>query len=260
MNTTKTVLITGASSGIGLELSKIFASKQHNLILVARNEPKLLELKKEFEEKKRIQVVVISKDLSVTNAAQEVYDKVCELNIQVDYLINNAGFGDFGFFVETNWEKEERMIHLNVIALTQMTKLFAQEMVERKSGKILNVASVASFLPGPLMAVYFATKAFVLSFSEAIDNEMREHGVSVTALCPGPTQSGFEAVAFDHKAKMFDDNKNPTSESVALFGYQEMMRGNTTSVHGLYNKFLVFIIRLVPRKMVVKITRKMQSN
>jgi uncharacterized protein len=171
-----TALITGASNGIGLELAKVHASKGDNLVLVARNKAKLDELKAELEKSYKISVYTIGKDLSASNAAQEVYDETKRQNIQIDYLINNAGFGDFGMFVETDWNKELQMINLNITTLTQFTKLYLQDMVKRKNGKIMNVASTAAFQSGPTMAVYYATKAYVLSFSEAIDNEVSEHG------------------------------------------------------------------------------------
>jgi uncharacterized protein len=188
-----TALITGASNGIGLELAKIHASKGDDLVLVARNKTKLDELKTELENQYTIKVYTIGKDLSGFNAAQEVYDETTKQNIQIDYLINNAGFGDFGMFTETDWNKEFQMINLNITTLTQFTKLYLQDMVKRRSGKIMNVASTAAFQSGPTMAVYCATKAYVLSFSEAVNNEVSDQGVTITTLCPGPTESGFQA-------------------------------------------------------------------
>jgi uncharacterized protein len=190
-----TALITGASNGIGLELAKIHASKGGDLVLVARNKTKLDELKSALEKQFNISVYTIGKDLSTANAAQEVYDETTKQKIDIEYLINNAGFGDFGMFVETDWNKELQMINLNITTLTQFTKLYLQEMVKRKNGKIMNVASTAAFQSGPTMAVYYATKAYVLSFSEAIDNEVSGTGVTVTTLCPGATESGFQAAA-----------------------------------------------------------------
>lgn len=177
-------LITGATGGIGLELAKIHASKGDNLVLVARNKAKLEEIKLEFEALYHVKVMVIAKDLSKVNAAQEVYNQTTTEQIKIDFLINNAGFGDFGMFVETDWFKESEMIALNIVALTQLTKLYAQDMISNEFGRIMNVASIAAFLPGPKMAIYYATKAYVLSFSEAIANEMADQGVTVTTLCP----------------------------------------------------------------------------
>lgn len=254
-----TALITGASNGIGLELAYEHAKNGGNLILIARNSKKLEEIKSEIETKYNVKVNIISKDLSIKNAAQEVYNEVKNLNLQVDYLINNAGFGDFGMFVSTNWNKEEEMINLNITALTQFSKLFIKDMIARKNGKILNLASTASFQPGPTMAVYFATKAYVLSFSEAIANEVKEFGVTVTALCPGPTASGFQTAAAMDNAKLFKDKKLPSSKEVAIYGYNAMLKGKTVAIHGTLNYILANAIRLLPRNLVTKIIRQVQE-
>ena len=254
-----TALITGASNGIGLELAYEHAKNGGNLILIARNSKKLEEIKSEIETKYNVKVNIISKDLSIKNAAQEVYNEVKNLNLQVDYLINNAGFGDFGMFISTKWNKEEEMINLNITALTQFTKLFIKDMIARKNGKILNLASTASFQPGPTMAVYFATKAYVLSFSEAIANEVKEFGVTVTALCPGPTASGFQTAAAMDNAKLFKDKKLPSSKEVAIYGYNAMLKGKTVAIHGTLNYILANAIRLLPRNLVTKIIRQVQE-
>jgi uncharacterized protein len=179
-----TALITGASSGIGLELAKVFAANKINLVLVARSESKLNELANEVKQQ-GVTVNVLAKDLSSYNTAKEIFDWCGQQNIQIDYLVNNAGVGDFGFFHESEWKKQEQIINLNITALTYLTHLFLPDMVKRKNGKVLNVASTAAFQPGPTMSVYYATKAFVLHFSEAIANELEKTGVTVTALCPG---------------------------------------------------------------------------
>jgi short-subunit dehydrogenase len=254
-----TALITGASNGIGLELAKVHASKGGNLVLVARNKSKLDELKTELENQYKIKVYTIGKDLSEFNAAKEVYDETTMQNIQIDYLINNAGFGDFGMFVATDWNKELQMINLNISSLTQFTKLYLQDMVKRQSGKIMNVASTAAFQSGPLMAVYFATKAYVLSFSEAVDNEVSDKGVSVTTLCPGATESGFQVAAAMEESNLVKGKKLPTSKQVAEYGYSAMMKGNTIAIHGLMNWVMANAVRFTPRALVVKITRKIQD-
>ena len=200
----KTALITGATSGIGLELANIHASKGDNLVLVARSIGKLEELKKELEPKHGVSIYIIGKDLSLPNAAAEVYDELTQGKIAIDYLINNAGFGDYGLYYNSVWEKQEQMINLNITALSHFTRLFLKDMVERRSGKIMNIASTASFQPGPTMAVYCATKSYVLSFSEAINNEVKEFGVTVTALCPGATTSGFQAAASLEGSNLFE--------------------------------------------------------
>jgi len=256
----KTALITGASNGIGLELAKIHASKGDNLVLVARNKSKLDELKSELEKQFKISVHTIGKDLSLANSAQEVYDETKKNALQIDYLINNAGFGDFGMFYETDWNKELQMINLNITTLTQFTKLYLQDMVKRGNGKIMNVASCAAFQPGPTMAVYYATKAYVLSFSEAINNELSDKGITVTALCPGATESGFQAAAAMEESALVKNKKLPTSKAVAEYGYKAMMKGKAVAIHGFMNYILANSVRFTPRSLVVKMTRKIQDK
>lgn len=255
-----TALITGASNGIGLELARVHASKGDDLVLVARNKVKLDELKLELEDKYKIKVYNIGKDLALTNAAQEVYEEMQKQNIQIDYLINNAGFGDFGMFVETDWNKELQMINLNITTLTHFTKMFLKDMVKRKSGRIMNVASTAAFQSGPTMAVYYATKAYVLSFSEAIDNEVSGTGVTVTTLCPGATESGFQAAAAMEESRLVKGRKLPTSKEVAEYGYDAMMKGKTVAIHGWVNWILANSVRFAPRSLIVKITRMIQDK
>ena len=256
----RTALITGASSGIGLELAKIHASKGDNLILVARSKSKIDELKVELEKSYGINVYTIGKDLSLAGSANEVYSEVKQQNIIVDYLINNAGFGNFGLFAESDWSKQEQMINLNITALTHLTWLFLKDMVERKSGKIMNVASTAAFQSGPTMAVYYATKAYVLNFSEAINNEVRKSGVTVTALCPGATESGFQAAAAMEESKLVKGRKLPSSKQVAEYGYKAMMKGKTVAIHGLMNAIMANSVRFMPRSIVVKVTRMIQDK
>ncbi len=255
----KTALITGASSGIGLELAKIHAAKGDNLVLVARSKAKLDKLKTALEKQHGIFVYTIKKDLAVENAAKEVYDEIKKQKIQVEYLINNAGFGDYGMFCDTKWKKESKMINLNIAALTQFCKLFLNEMIKQGSGKIMNVASTAAFQPGPGMAVYFATKAYVLHFSEAINNELRDKNITVTALCPGATESGFQAAAAMEDSSLVKGKKLPTSEAVAQYGYKAMMKGKAVAIHGLKNYLLVGTVRFTPRALVVKIVRWMNK-
>jgi hypothetical protein len=179
--------------------------------------------------------------------------------MHIDILINNAGFGDWGFFKDTDLEKERQMIQLNITALTELSKLYIREMVRKGSGRVMNVSSMAGFQPGPLMAVYYATKAYVLHFSEAIANELHADGVSVTALCPGITESGFVDMA-DMKDSKLAKGKMPTSAEVAAFGYKAMMKGKRVAVHGGANRFLVFAQRFLPRKTIAKLTRKVQEQ
>jgi short-subunit dehydrogenase len=255
-----TALITGASNGIGLELARVHASKGGDLVLVARNKSKLDELKAELEKQFKVSVFTIGKDLSAINSAREVYDETTKQNIQIDYLINNAGFGDFGMFVETDWSKELQMINLNITTLTQFTKLYLKDMVKRRSGKIMNVASTAAFQSGPTMAVYYATKAYVLSFSEAVDNEVSDKGVTITTLCPGATESGFQAAAAMEESNLVKGRKLPTSKAVAQYGYGAMMKGKTVAIHGMINYLMANSVRFSPRALVVKMTRKIQDK
>lgn len=256
----KTALITGASGGIGLELARVHASKGDDLVLIARNQVKLEALKTELETEYNTEVLIIAKDLSIPNAAQDIYNETMQKGIQIDFLINNAGFGDFGMFYETDWNKEHQMIELNITALTQFTKLYLQDMVKRNSGKIMNIASTASFQPGPTMAIYYATKAYVLHFSEAIANELKDKNVTVTALCPGATESGFQAVAEMEESKLVKGKKLPSSKEVAKYGYKAMMKGKTVAIHGFMNAVLANSVRFMPRKMVTAITRNVQDK
>jgi len=256
----KTALITGASSGIGKELAFIHASKNGNLVLVARNIEKLNLIKNELENKYGISVYVIKKDLSLTDSALEVYNEIKKQQIKVDYLINNAGFGDFGFFIDNNWIKEQQMINLNITTLTHLCKLFLKDMVKRGHGKIMNVASTAAFQPGPTMAVYYATKAYVLHFTEAVANEVEKTGVSITALCPGATASGFQAAAKMEDSNLVKGKRLPTSKQVAKYGYKSMLRGKRVAIHGFKNYLLANSIRFTPRSLVIKIVRKLQDK
>jgi len=255
----KTALITGSSNGIGFELAKIHAEKGDNLVLVARSKSKLDELKKELESQFKVTVYTIGKDLSLPNAAREVYDELNKQNISVDYLINNAGLGDVGHFAESDWNKQEKMINLNVTALTHFTWLILPDMIKQGSGKIMNVASTASFQPGPTMAVYFATKAFVLSFSEAVNNEVSTRGVTITALCPGSTESGFHAAAIEDR-KELKARKMPSARQVAEYGYRAMMKGKAVAIPGLKNTILATSGRFFPRSLVVKAARRIQER
>ena len=255
-----TALITGASNGIGLELARFHASKGGDLVLVARNKSKLDEIKTELEKKYNISVYTIGKDLSVAKSAQEVYDQTTKQNIQIDYLINNAGFGDFGMFAESDLDKQLQMISVNITALTALTHLYLPGMIKKGSGKILNVASTAAFQPGPTMAVYYATKAYVLHFSEAIANELKGSGVTVTALCPGATESGFQSAADMHESKLVKGKKLPSAKEVALYGYKAMMNNRTVAIHGIMNYLMANSVRFAPRGMIVKVARLMQDK
>lgn len=256
----KTALITGASLGIGLELASEFASKNNHLVLVARSAAKLETLAKDLMAKYKVKVHTLAIDLSEVNSAQKVFDFCQKNNLQIDYLINNAGFGDFGFFAESNWDKQLQMINLNITTLTHLTHLFLPSMIKNKYGKIMNVASTAAFQPGPTMSVYYATKAYVLHFSEAIANELEGSGVTVTALCPGPTESGFQAAAAMEESKLVKGKKFPTSAEVAQYGINAMMNGKKVAIHGTMNYLMANSVRFSPRGMVLKMVRMMQDK
>lgn len=256
----KTVLITGASSGIGLNFSHKFAQSGHDVILVARSEGKLRTLSEEIETKYAVKTYVFTADLSKPEASKELYESIKEKGIQVDILINNAGFGLFGEFEETELSKELDMIQVNITALTELCKYFGKDMVNLKEGRILNVASTAAFQPGPLMAVYYATKAYVLSLSEALANEWAPHGVRVAALCPGATETGFSDAAELQSSKLFQSGVMNV-EDVVEEGYKQMMTNNkTVIVPGVKNRMLTKSIRFLPRKMVTNIVRKVQER
>lgn len=257
--TNQTALITGASSGIGYEFAQLFAQKGHNVILVARGEAKLNQLAQELTQKYKITATVLPKDLSQANAPAEIFAELEKQKRTVDILVNNAGFASYGLFHEQDTAKELEMIQVNVMALTHLTRLFLPGMVARRNGKVLNVASTAAFQPGPLMAVYYATKAFVLSFSEAIGNELEKTGVTVTALCPGPTESGFQARAAMQDSKLVQGGMM-TSAEVVQQGYDGLMNGTAVVIPGLNNKMGAIMTRFVPRQAAVRIVRRMQER
>ena len=256
----KTVLITGASSGIGLEFSHIFAKNYYRVILVARDKDKLRALQKELHEKYGVEVVIVPKDLALTSAAEQVYTALKQANIEVDILVNNAGFGAYGKFSDIEPQRELEMINVNITSLTLLTKIFLKDMIERKHGKILNVASTASFVPGPMMTVYYATKAYVLSFSEALAEELSGTGITVTTLCPGPTQSGFQKAANIEDSRLFKNKKIPTSKEVAEYGYDALMKGRRVAIHGTANKMMIQAIKFAPRKIITKIVKDMNEQ
>ena len=255
----KTALITGASGGIGYEFAKLFAQDGYNLVLVARSEQKLAQMANELSERHGILVKVLSKDLSHPATPDEIYADLQQESIDLNVLVNNAGFATYGFFTEIDLITELQMMQLNMLALTHLTKLFLQGMVEKKDGKILNLASTAAFQPGPLMAVYYATKAYVLSFSEAIANELEGTGVSVTALCPGPTQSGFQARANMEDSKLVRGGLMDTG-TVARIGYRGLMEGKTIVIPGSRNRLGVLATRFVPRNMATRTVRRVQER
>lgn len=250
-------VVTGASNGIGLEFSRILARNGYDLVLVARSGERLENISKELAGEFGVTVDFVPVDLTERGSCEKVLEKSGR---DVDILINNAGFGDYGRFVKCDWEKQQKMIELNVVALTNLTHLYLPQMIERGSGKILNLASVASFEPGPLMSVYYATKAYVLSFTEALSAELRNTGVTAHALCPGPTNTGFSRTAGAQKTNLFKESSASSAAGVAEYGYRKMMRGKTVIICGIGFKFLIALVRIMPRSLVGRIVMKIQSK
>ena len=255
-----TALITGASSGIGFELAREFAKHRHDLVLVARSEDKLNSLADDLKAAHQISVHVLAKDLSDAKQVDEVYAYTRFHNLQIDFLVNNAGFGDYAYFYDADWNKLDSMLDVNIKALTRLSWLYVRDMVKSRSGRLMNVASTAAFQPGPTMAVYYATKSYVLFLSEAMANELQGKGVTVTALCPGATESGFQEAADLHESRLVKGKKLPTSAEVAAFGYKAMMRGKKVAIHGVGNYLLAQTPRFFPRNMVTKVVRLMQEK
>lgn len=251
-------LITGASDGIGSELARCFARDRHDVVLVARNEEKLKSVATEIASAYGVRVSHIVQDLSAPDGARNLVDEVRKRGIAVDFLVNNAGVGTYGLFSEADLERDLRMMQLNMTSLTVLTKRFLPEMLKRRRGGILNIASTAAFQPGPLMAVYYATKAYVLSFSEALANELNGSGVTVSVVCPGPTWSGFQRSAGMDTSRLFHRGVMKASD-VAEIAYRGFMNGKTTIIPGVRNKLLALSVRFGPRKLVPMIVRLMQA-
>lgn len=254
-----TVLITGASYGMGADFARLMASSHHHLILVARSQDKLLTLKEELTKLYLIEIDLISCDLSASGAAYTLVEKLSPLK-PVDVLINNAGIGDFGFFHELDPVKQQQMMELNMTNLTLLTRLLLPAMIKKHSGKILNVASTAAFQPGPLMAVYYATKAYVVSFSVALSNELKGTGVSVTVLCPGATATQFVENANLNDSKLFKRLKLASSKDVAWFGIKAMNRREVIVIEGLMNRVMAFMVRFMPITWQAALVRKIQEK
>ncbi len=256
----KTAFITGASKGIGKELAFLFAENGHNLVLVARSEEKLKEIKVELEETYSVAVNILVTDLCDPAAAEVVFEEVKAKKIDIDYFVNNAGFGDYGAFVDTDWKCYDKMIALNINTLTHLTHLFVNDWRGRKAGKILNVASTAAFQPGPMMAVYFATKSFVLHLSEALGEELKKEHITVTTLCPGPTNTHFGEVSKMNASQLVKNVRIADAKEVAALGYRAMMKGKATVIHGGMNKLAPLGIRFLPRKWVTCLSAKIMQQ
>lgn len=249
-----TTLITGASGGIGYELAKLFARDHHNLVLVARSADKLTQVANELQAH-GVTVKTIALDLAASPAPKFLFDQLQREGVAIDILVNNAGIGAFGEFARLPEEEILGQIDLNIRALTELTRLFLPPMVQRGSGRIMNVASTAAFQPGPLMAVYYATKAYVLSFTEAIANELRYTGVIVTCFCPGATHTDFAKRAGVENSRLFKTVGAMSAEKVALDGYRAVMEGRGLAISGAHNWIVAQSTRFAPRKMVTAISR-----
>lgn len=254
----ETVLITGASSGIGWELARLFAADKSNLILVARSHDKLERLAVVLHQQHGCQTRVMAEDLARPGTPQEIFDRLQQDGVAVDVLVNNAGFGGGGLFAELPVQRQLDMIQVNVGALTHLARLFVPGMIERGSGGVLNLGSIGSFQPGPMQAVYCATKAYVLSFSEALAEELRGTGVRVTCLAPGATKTGFGAAAKMEDALLFKLGAME-ARRVAQIGYRAFRAGRLLVVPGLGNQLLTFSVRMTPRFIVRKIAKRLQS-
>jgi len=259
-NERKTVLVTGASGGIGLELAKIFAREGYNLVLTARSRDKLEDLagklKKDYDADSR----VIVRDLAKADSPQELFDEIHKDGIAIEILVNNAGFGKLTSFSRSDLVNTLQMIQLNITTLTHLTRLFLPSMLERKSGRILNVASMAAFQPGPNMAVYYASKAYVLSFSEALSEELSSSAVTVTALCPGPTRTGFQGRAGIKKSRLIQSLGFMESKTVAEAGYRALMHGKRVAVPGILNKVGVLATSIMPHSITMKIIKRAEDG
>lgn len=252
----KTACITGATEGIGLAFARLFASKGCNLILIARNEPRLREIAAELSSPE-ITVHIYARDLSLTQNARFIYEDIQNNRMQVDYLVNNAGFGIDAPYIETDWDKELAMLNLNMITVAYFTKVFARRMTEQGFGRILNVSSIAAFQPGPYMAGYCATKSFVLSLSQAVNYELKGSDVYVTALCPGVTDTKFHVVAQTQTVGMSEYLSHATPDQVADYGYWLMMKKRSLGVYGWINKLIVFSNRFAPRSVSVALSARL---
>ncbi|HUP39020.1 MAG TPA: SDR family oxidoreductase [Vicinamibacterales bacterium] len=248
-------LITGGSVGIGAALADVFAAHGHDLILVSRNLERLEARGRAIQTQFGVDVVCLPEDLTDPQGARRLHEAVGALGLDVDFLVNNAGVGLYGKFATTDLDAELKMIQLNVSSVVDLTKRFLPSMIARRSGRVLNVASIAAFLPGPWMSVYFATKAFLLSWSQAIDYELRASGITVTTLCPGPTESEFKVRAGSERSRLFEAYVMD-SPRVARAGYEGMMQGKPVAIPGLRNQLIPLAVRLTPRRFIAQMSHR----
>ncbi len=256
----KVALITGASAGIGMALADVFSRQRNNLILAARRGDRLHEIADELRERDGIDVYVLVADLAAPDGSKGLYAEVQRLDLDVEYLVNNAGFGTYGPFAEIDADRSTDLVRLNVGAVTELSALFLPAMVERGSGRIMNVASMAAFQPGPLMAAYYASKAYVLHFSEALSEELEGSGVTVTALCPGAVQTEFQDVAAMHESGLVAGKRLISVATVAEIGYRAMMNGKPIVIPGFMMNLMAFGVRFAPRRFVAKFVHRMMEE
>ena len=260
INKRPVALVTGSSTGIGKDLAEVCARDGCDVVLVARRADVLTQVAGELESRYQVTVHSIAEDLTDPKGPGRVVDRLKAQGLDPDILINNAGSGAYGRFLDTDMDEELRSIQLNVAALTHLTKLLLPDMVRRGQGRILNVASTAAFQPGPLMAVYYATKSYVLHFSEALANELAGTGVTVTCLCPGPTRTEFHQRAGMSNMFLTSRSMMAASADVARAGYEGMMRGKRVVIPGFLNKLLALSVRLAPRRLPPYIVRQRQER
>ena len=251
----KRALVTGASTGIGLELARVLAREGYDLIITARSHETLEGLARELTREHGAAVHPIAANLAAPGMSEALMAEIAAAGLRVDVLVNNAGVGLYGLFTDTPLDDEQRMIQLNVSSLVALTKLCLPGMLQRGEGRVLNVASTAAFLPGPRMAVYYATKAFVLSFSEALADELRKTGITVTALCPGPTRSQFQETARMQRSRLTRGTIMDAA-AVAEIGYRGMMQGRAVVIPGATNRMVPVLVRLLPRRLMTVLSRR----
>jgi uncharacterized protein len=255
----ETVLITGASSGIGLGLARCFAVDGCRLVLVARNTTALQSLAGELQRTHKIETLVLTADLSLPETPKRIFDELTKTGVSVDTLVNNAGFGALGTFAELPLQRQLEMLQVNISALTELTGLFLPGMIQRRNGGILNVGSVAGFEPGPGMAIYHATKAYVLSFTEALAEELVGTNVTATALCPGPTTTNFGKVANFLRERRLKNIPKISAEKVAQYGHDAYRKGRVLAIPGLRNHLIVLLVKILPRRYVRKIAQSFNN-
>lgn len=253
-------LITGASMGLGAEFARLFAANGHDLVITARSRDKLEAVRREIGGLHGASVHIIVADLADPDAPRAIFDELAAAGVEIDALVNNAGYGMYGLFHHADLAEALDLIQVNVNALVALTRLFLDGMIARGRGRVLNVASTAAFQPGPLQPVYYATKALVLSFTEAIANELKGTGVTATALCPGPVRTGFQERANVGEPRGLRLLMRTTPEDVVRAGFDGMIRGRSVVIPGALNKVHVFLVRLFPRNFVTAMVRRVQSH